>query len=316
MKNLEYAKVMSREEKTSLISYFKNKNESENDLSKSILKNNKDVFIDAYHKYAEKAIEDFENKHSELDKKIELWEQKKCSCGKDLRFITGYDFFGCPDYKNKNKTHLTFSLSQREIFEEQRSRIKISINKDWATDIIRDNGFNGKIKAKQLLLFYELQGLEDLRSKYGYKNTIESISSYVHANNESKKEEQEISDFLHTHFDCVIAQFYIKHKVEGEKEKVSIIDLLVSDDSDVFLIEVKRNTMSVDDEQLSLYYNLIKRIMDDVNDTRTLTPLFIVSNEDGYDDPNDYFFFENFDDVTDTIELKRIMKMFNHLKVK
>lgn len=316
MKQLEYVRIMSDEEVMKNNLYHRNLQESKERASKNLLENNKDLLVNAYHEYESNAIRYKEDQLQILNDEVKLWNDKICICGKPMRFVSSHGFWGCPDYKNDKKEHITFRFNHDDYLHNQKERLEVEVCKDWATSIIRNNGLREKIKAKQLLLFYKNEGLEDLREKYGNDNTIKSISSYVYAKEKSDKEEQEIKEFFEKHFNTVVSQMNVKYKLKGEKEKLCKIDLLISDEQDVFLIEVKRNTMSVDDEQLSLYYNLIKRIMDDVNDTRTLTPLFIVSNEDGYDDPNDYFFFENFDDVTDTIELKRIMRMFNHLKVK
>ena len=304
---------MSSEEKKSLISYFKNKNETQNSKSSKLMNDNKNLFINSYLNYNMKVISERDKRLHEINKKIDLWNKKECVCGKPMRFVDGYGFWGCTDYMNKEKEHSNFNSSTADNLSNQFDYcLKVRVNKDWATEIIRENNFRGKIKAKQLILFYKSIGLEDLRVKYGYKSTIESISSYVNANEESKKEENEITDFMANIFGIINSQLALKYKIQGEKEKTCIIDLIVSDDEDVFLIEVKRNTMNVDDNQLSLYYELIRKIMDVSNDKRELTPLFIISNLDGYDDPNEYFFFENFDDITDKSELKRIMKMFKH----
>lgn len=313
MKQIEYAKVMSNEEKKSLIHFFKSKDEKQNSKCEKLMIDNKDLLINAYMDYNMKVISERDMRLREVNKKINLWNKKECVCGKPMRFVDGYGFWGCTDYMNKEKEHSNFNSSTADNLSNQFDYcLKVRVNKDWATEIIRDNNFRDKIKAKQLILFYDSIGLEDLRSKYGYKSTIESISSYVNANEESKKEERKVTDFMANIFGIINSQLALKYKIQGEKEKTCIIDLITSDDEDVFLIEIKRNTTNVDDEQLSLYNDIIKCVMNTTGDTRELTPLFIISNLDGYDDPNEYFFFENFDDITDKSELKRIMKMFKH----
>lgn len=312
MTKFEYVKIMSDSEIMKRNSYFRQLQERKEKESEKIIESNSMVLINAYHSYENNAIRYKNDMILDVDKEAEQWDNKKCICGKDMRFISSHGFWGCVDYKNESNNHSTFNYNHDDYLHNKKERIKVEICKDWATKIIRDNGFRNKLNAKQLLLFYQSEGLEDLREKYGYDNTIDSISSYQIAKEKSDAEEKEIKNFISTSFDRISSQFHIKYKVKGEREKLCKMDLIASDDKDVFLIEIKRNTMNVDDEQLSLYNDIIKCVMNTTGDTRELTPLFIISNLDGYDDPNEYFFFENFDDITDKSELKRIMKMFKH----
>jgi hypothetical protein len=126
-------------------------------------------------------------------------------------------------------------------------------------------------------MFYASEGLEDLREKYGYKNSMESISGFVSANLNSKKEEIEIKDFLKQFFNKTSYQVYVKFKRKEESEKVRIIDLIVSDEETVYLIEIKRHNFYINEEQLELYYELVDYLMKTRNDIRELKSLFIVN---------------------------------------
>ena len=53
--------------------------------------------------------------------------------------------------------------------------------------------------------------------------------------------------------------------------------MIVSDKNQVYLIEIKRHNIYIDEEQLELYFELLNHIMEKNEDKRTLKSLFIVN---------------------------------------
>ena len=52
-------------------------------------------------------------------------------------------------------------------------------------------------------------------------------------------------------------QYYIEYKKTNEAEKGAILDILLSNEKKVYVVEIKRFLMYANDEQLDLYFNLI-----------------------------------------------------------
>lgn len=313
MNEYEYIKILTPKEKKSYIKFFKNRTVQNLNKSQLAIQNNKEILLQAYIDYEDEIIKKYKDDLRKFKERVNLWKAKECSCGKKLRFIENYGFWGCPDYKsNRIKKHITFQANQSGIFENQYKNIKVRLSHNWSTDILRKCNISDKIKAKELLLFYKSEGFEDLREKYGYKNSLKSISSFITANRESKKEEKEIKNFLNSFFDKVSYQLYIKFKKLGEEEQIRIIDLIVSDNANVFVIEIKRHNIYIDRKQIKEYYSLIKNIMALSNDERDITSLFIVN--EFYDSQ----FNENkcvlFDELKTKTTKQDILKVFNEMK--
>ncbi len=314
MNDIEYIKILNAEEKKKYISFLKNRYNKELQNNKTYIIKNRKLLLDSYEKYENEIIKTYKNELTEFKAKINLWNKKECICGKKLRFISSYGFWGCPNYRNESVKHLTFSENQTEIFNERIGNIKVRLSHNWSTEILKNSGLDKHIKAKELLLFYNSEGLEDLREKYGYKNSLKSISSFIYANRDSKQEEKAIKEFLSNYFDNISYQLYIKFKKHNETEKIRIIDLIVSDDNSVFLIEIKRHNIYIDKDQLLLYRQLLEEIMRLNQDKRTLKSLFIV---------NEFYesqFNENkcvlFDELKMKTNKNEIIRLFNRMNYK
>lgn len=126
--------------------------------------------------------------------------------------------------------------------------------------------------------FVDEIGLLDLREKYGYTCSKDRISGYVKAKKASLTEEKEISSLLSPFFPKAISQLGIRYKLTNEKETVAILDLLLSDETTVNLLEIKRSAYDLDEEQLRLYKSLVEFVLNKSNDSRKLTALFVVYN--------------------------------------
>lgn len=277
MNDFEYIKILNSIEIAEFISSIASKYDNQLLASKNCLNENKNLLLDSYKDFENQIIEQYKDDVKNFNIKVQLWNNKECLCGNKLKFNDLYNFWGCTNYIDKSKKHITFSANQEEKFNEIFEHIKVRLGHNWSSEILKTNKLQNKIKAKDLLLFYNSQGLEDLREKYGYKNSLESISSYSYANKNSKKEELEIRDFLNNFFEKISYQVYIKFKKKNENEKIKIIDLIVSDKTIVYLIEIKRHNIYINEEQLDLYYDLVSHLMQLKNDNRKLSSLFIVN---------------------------------------
>jgi hypothetical protein len=305
MNKFEYVNILTKKEIKSYIEKISTANIQANEN----LQINKIILFNAYSDYENQIINEYKEKLKDILEYKNLWDTKTCVCGKSMRFIMDYNFWGCPDFKNKSNNHITFKSNEDETIDYRLKKVKVRLNHNWCSDILKITDLKSKIKAKELVNFYESEGLEDLRSKYGYKATVESISSFKIANEQSKIEELKTKKFLESFFDKINYQIYVRFKTKNDNEKIRIIDLIVSDYALVYLIEIKRHNIYIDQDQLNLYFDLIKYLMNKKKDKRILKSLFIVHDffESKYN-YNNCVLFENIQNLNTKSE---ILSIFN-----
>lgn len=283
----EYVKVMSADEKSNYINKFSNFYKNNNSQAFQYLSSIENKLITQYEKVDQKVFDNYKKDLKEFHEILKAWETKTCQgCKSKLNKINGDfgTFWGCPNFRNKKVTHSKFSFNYQEILDYKKNNLKPRIHKDWATGIKRELQLPNYIKATNIIDFLECNGCEDLRSKYNYKATKESISGFVNANKDSKKEEKEVYEKLEKkNFKKLHKQYYIKYKKTNESEKVAILDILLSNENRVYIIEIKRFLMYADDEQLDLYFNLISYMLREKKDNREVKSLFCISNKEEYD---------------------------------
>lgn len=283
----DYVKAMSVDEKRDYINKFAQANKNKSSQVFQFLSSVESKLIAQYEKVDQNILDNYKKDVKEYYDKLKAWETKTCQgCKSKLNKKNGDfgAFWGCPNFRNNEVVHSNFSLNQEEYLNYQKNSLKPRINKDWATDIKKQLQLPSNITATNIIDFLEYNGCEDLRAKYNYKATKESISGFVNANKDSKKEEKEVYEKLEKkNFKRLHKQYYLKYKKINETEKVAILDILLSNESKVYIIEIKRYLMYANDEQLDLYYNLILHMLGEINDKREVKPLFCISNREEYD---------------------------------
>jgi hypothetical protein len=291
--------------------FYKQKNQNSFVFLESIKEN----IFNQYDIIYQSILENYISQINNYEDKVKSWENKMCQgCKSKLRYIEDYNFWGCPNYLDKSINHSTFN--KNHLFHFDKSNIKHRVNTHWATDIKKALNIPKNITATNILDFLEFYGYEDLRTRFDYKPTKESIAGFINGNKESKKEEKEIFDFLsNLKFDKIHKQYYIKYKLIGDKEKIAILDLLISNEDKVYIIEIKRSFFDIKEEQLKLYHNLINFILNEKNDKRKLISLFCISNKSEYDSiyfkcESKYFYFDDYKNVENKNEFLS-NKIFN-----
>ncbi|MBD0780107.1 hypothetical protein HPE56_20095 [Maribacter sp. ANRC-HE7] len=308
---IEYARIMEPNELKEFFDSIKKLSESKKTIADNYFYDNQELFVQAYYEYEELQINEYQKQKNEINQLYECWQKKICfGCSSKLKLIdSDYGkFWGCTNFRDKSKEHKNFSLNYEEIHNSRKKGVKVRINAHWATDILKKTNSKNKIKASQLLRMYEEIGIDDLRVKYGYKETIKSISGYVTAKKNSFKEELEIIEKLSKHFPKHKSQLGIRYKLESDIERVAIIDLILSDNKDVYVIEIKRSVYDIKQEQLKLYFKLMKYIMDDINDERNCLALFVVYNKQTYSFHNEekYILYDHLKNIDSKKYLKTL----------
>jgi len=309
---------MTPEELTRFYQSIAQSYEAKKSAAHTSLHNNLSILTDAYHDYEKKNIKVLVDQKADLQNSRKLWSEKKCGgCGSKLNLITSDfgAFWGCPRFRDARVIHTRFSSNQELMFSYKEKNLKVRINAHWATDILKNTNLTTAIAAKELIGFYTDVGLEDLREKYGYKSTVESISGYVNAKKNSGIEEDIITKHLSTLFEKTLVQMGIRYKLDGEREKVAIIDLVLSDRHLVNVIEIKRSSYDVNPKQLNLYYSLVSHILSDNADTRKCRAVFIVYNreEHPYSDGTKYLLYDDIRDIQIKETLVKIFEKNSHV---
>lgn len=286
MNVIEYANIMTKEEFAGFFSSISRNYELKKIRAIDILNQNKDILIAAYQELEEAQVQKYHEEFKALRHLKNLWEEKTCDiCGSKLRLVE-YEygtFWGCPNFRDKSQKHRTFPADYDDVVIEKYANLGVRIKVTWVTDILRKHSLNGRITASDLLHFFEnVCYLEDLREKYGYKKSTESISGYTKAKKHSSKEEKEIIQHLTKLFPKASSQTGIRYKLEGATEKVAIIDLILSDDDSVNVIEIKRGALDIREDQLQLYHSLISFILKKSIDARICRSLFVVYNKEEF----------------------------------
>lgn len=304
---IEYARIMTVQElRDFFASILKNYNDKKSKAWECLLQN-KNILIDNYYKLEQERVDIYYEEKQKLKNAKKSWDHKVCdTCGSKMKLVNS-DFWGCANFRDSSHEHRTFPINYDEYFFDRWQNLNVRIDANWATNIIRQNSLQALVKATDLLNFYDEFCLEDLREKYGYRNSKDGISGYVKAKKASTLEEKEITKHLSSIFKKSNEQRGIRYKLKNEKEKVAIIDLILSDEEEVNIIEIKRSILDLKEKQLQLYHQLISFILKEKNDDRVCRSLFIVYNEDtfSYKPEYKYLLYEKIKTLNDKAVIRR-----------
>lgn len=276
---IEYANIMNQTELSDFFLSITKKSNAKKSKAAELLIKHKEKLLEDHFKLEQERVDQYYSERKKLQMLYKAWKNKKCDgCGASLRIVFD-QFWGCPNYNDKSQKHRTFPLEYDDQINYRLQSHNVRVDANWATNILRQNNLNAFASASDLLNFYEENGLDDLREKYGYKKTKERISGYVKAKKESVKEEREIVEHLSRFFPKGISQTGIRYKRKDQNEKVAIVDLILSDEKVVYVIEIKRSVLDINEDQLILYQSLIDFTLKNVGDRRICKALFIIYND-------------------------------------
>lgn len=315
---IEYARIMAVQELRDFFATISRNHNEKKSKAWELLLQNKDILIDDYHKFEQQRVDIYYEEKEELRNVKKFWDKKVCdSCGSKMKLVNSDygDFWGCTNFREPSHKHRTFPLNYNEHFFNRWQNLNVRIDANWATNIIRQNNLQATVKATDLLNFYDEFCLEDLRGKYGYRNSRDRISGYVRAKKASSIEEKEITKHLSSIFKKSNKQIGIRYKLKDDKEKVAIIDLILSDDSEVNIIEIKRGVLDLKEGQLQLYHQLIAFILKETNDARICRSLFIVYNKDTFSYKPDckYLLYEKIKNINNNAVIRKYFSECGYL---
>lgn len=285
--HIEYSHLLTDKSLAEHINAIRAPNREKKNKAGPILEKNKDILIAEYHKVEQRAIQEFKDRHNELRLQKNAFDKKECEhCQRPLKFIRNdyQDYYVCPEFRDGNQ-HSKFYVDLEERIQARLPGIKIRIEMDWLTNILKATALRDQIRASDLFKFLEEHGFDDLRAKYGLSGTKRLITSLTRAKQASTQEEREIAAFLRPFFSKCAQQQGIRYKLQGEKDNIAILDLIVSDDKTVYLLEIKREPLYISEHQLTFYQALLQHIMEKAGDRRRIHPVFLVYNTPEYPVP-------------------------------
>ncbi len=252
--------------------------------SADIIAEHSDALISAYYYYEQQKLEKRKDLTDAVEIQKQTFQSKRCFyCGEKLKYISSYDFWGCSNYKDPGQ-HSTFSKKD-PVF----NYYHVNIPAHWIPEIIDELQLKGKLTAKPLYEFYIGMGLEDLRTKYGYRSSLNVINSLTKTKRASVEQELKALKHLQSIFTKVVYQQCISYKIKGEKEKFCIPDFICGSDEEVYVIDAKLDACN--DTKMLLYISLVSFITSSKKDKRPVNGGHIMYAEHSYQPKSEYKIF-------------------------
>lgn len=276
--NIQSARIMTDQEKTSYFQSIKSRYDKRVDDSCDLIINNAELFLKLYHQKDEEIGNIMFNHRRNQGIKIKAFNTKTCyKCGAKMRYITGYEFWGCPNYRDisDGEKHATFTEANPPQFFDIMADAK-----SWLTHIIADSGLKGKVMATHLFNFYMNEGFEDLREKYNGISTEVMLETYNKVRENSNAYEKKCVEELKLKFNKVLPQVGIQYFFQGDvKARYCFLDIVASNEKTVNIFECKTSQSDTNEVQRDLYENLMLFILTKNKDKRILTFTYLIQNK-------------------------------------
>lgn len=236
--------------------------------------NHTKALIEGYHIYHERIIKNRQTEIELYNRKKECKQKKICLCGQKMRYVREFDFWGCPDYKNNSKQHISFK-NETEFYV---GYFRVPLN--WVTEIILSCNLKGIVNAKEVFEFFLQSGLKDLRVEYGKSATTNSLYTLEKAKKNSKQQERAAELHLASKFPKVKAQQCIVYALECYPKTFCIPDFICGNEQIVCVADAKLAPMYIDDDKMDLYTALVEYIIREMGDPREVIGAHILYKED------------------------------------
>lgn len=231
--------------------------------SEKLIKQYRDTLLKYYHEYDNELIVDFRKSGVDnLQLKKHISEKTCFICGAKMRLIRSRNFWSCPNY-NDGRAHPIFNKEYEPKFPG------VTVSKNWLTTIIYQAGLQKRLKAKSLLGFYESEGLEDLREKYGFTSTYKTVNNFIETRKRSQEQELVGLKALQSMYSKVSYQQWIEYSLSYSHEiKICCPDFICGSSNEVVVYDAKLSAFNDDIIKITLYKNIVKRLLESVNDSR------------------------------------------------
>lgn len=307
------ARLMTKSEIADFFNRIRNLKSSKELKAHEFFEQNKSKIIDEYKKHLESKIDENNIEKEKLEHEKNMFEKKVCvKCGSMMRLING-SFWGCPNFRDVDNgvKHSTYSANKDEYYYMYENKVEylygLKIKTTWASDIIKSVEGKGIITPLLLVRLLEDEGYRDMREYSNRSSSKHALSGWVTANENSKISEKEVLEYFKSVFDTCVYQVGIKYNFANDREKIGFIDLIASDELDVFIIEVKNNSCDVKENQLENYHKAIKHIMNKSKDKRNVYSIHVVYGFMGNDKNDNIISFDKINTIKEINKLKIIL---------
>lgn len=247
--------------------------------------------LDILNRYRNSIFEEFENinnnyqknsaeypvkKQEFFDMVKNLNQNQKCICGSKLRHIDGLygAFWGCENYKNDNVKHLNYMDNANPYPPIQPPSVI-----GWPASIRSRLNLPRSLPTACIYHYLLNNGYEDLSEKYHGRSELNNIYKLVDTRKSATRYELEMFELLKKKLPKISHQFALRYKIQGNKaEKFAFLDLVGSDDSNVYVFECKTNSYDIDPYQRDLYIDLVTFLLKDKNINKPVKFEFLIEN--------------------------------------
>lgn len=187
-------RIVPKEEALSAMNISLSRNEGEGVKE---LKNKREIIIHTYHSINAKIVDEYINEIQLLLNELGSFKESRCyKCRSFLQFVDlRYDnYLSCLSKKCSNQHKYRYDYEQR-ILKRIRT-FKYYVDYRWYIELKEKCNLSKKVKNKLLFNFLKVNGLQDLREKYGYQPTFDSLSGLFRAKERANDLEAEICKIL------------------------------------------------------------------------------------------------------------------------
>lgn len=280
MNDFDYVRTASNTEIDKFFSDLASERRKKYSKSLDILNHYKDAIFAEFElimsEYARKSVE-YPIKVSEFYQEVErLIEERKCTCGGNLRLIDGLygEFWGCSNYKDETVKHQNYMDNAHIWVPFQKPSVL-----GWAASIRSRLNLPRSLPTGCIYTFILNSGYEDISELY--HGISERTNVYKLVDTRKKATEFELKELerLKKTLDKISFQLPIRYKFNGnQQEKFAFPDIVGSNTNTVYIYECKTNKSDVDIYQKELYTALITQIIKDKGINKRVVHEFLFEN--------------------------------------
>ena len=288
---IEKVKLMSAEEVARFKSNIYGKGSEKKQLSINYCADNTKQIIEWHREYKaihlmkrfenavaqQKLAQSRQDEHNQIV--FEIKEELKthyCQCGSPMHYIPRYGFAGCTNYRNQNYKHDTYNFRDFEY--------KPLNYEDFAKDYQFPSTYLNDFKQHYNIAF--------VMSSILYEFLFEINNETPHANINTNVYNTGVRNALRSKTEEMIAKSIIRNKFKTVKEQVHfslelngvysvrVIDLLASNENEVFVFEQKKHEHLCDFEKMELYRRIVEIFLRQRKDNRVVKSYFIIYDQE------------------------------------
>src|SRR5690606_12467097 len=252
------------------------KNELEYARSREYLEKNKKKILSSYEELKSKFFDIQKQILKEKERYIFAYNNDKCICGGNIKYIESHGFYGCDNY-SKNERHFNF-IGKEHLVEHYTRDRHINTN-GWIVSIKDMSGLQKSIRNSSIFKFLIDNGKDDITLLFEGKSSEDQLNKFKNANKRAKGFEKEAEEFLRSKYKNVYPQQAFKYKKYGSSEKYAILDFLVTTDEKYIIYECKLDSVYEDEIQKQNYIDIVSFLMKEKGNNKQLEFKYLIKGD-------------------------------------